>query len=137
MVAAIAGGIAVGRSIDREKTGLLDVPVDAALEELVEPGGFDLDLLQITEFRADGDAELVGGIPGETELLAVVRFESDGHGDAFPLMVVDMKKPRTPQGAGAVARLPPGEAPSCSMFMVLYHDQAGFSREGTCITSRD
>jgi hypothetical protein len=92
-------------AVGRQETRLLEVAVDAALQQGVEPGGFGFDLLDVTEFGAYRDAVLVGGIPGESELLGVVGFELYGHGDAFAWWLpLGNEKTRTPQGAGVPAR---------------------------------
>ncbi len=84
LVAAIAGAVASVGAGNRQESRLLDVAVDAALRQGVEPGRLRFDLFDVREFDPNGDAELMRGIPGESELLAVVGFELNSHGDAFP-----------------------------------------------------
>jgi hypothetical protein len=109
LVAAIAGAVAVGRSLDRQEAGFLDVAVHAALQQGVEAGRLRFDLLDVADFEPERDAVLMGGIPGETELLAVVGFELNGHGDAFPWMVGgDEKAPDTTRCQGGRSLLPRG-----------------------------
>lgn len=69
----------VGMPVAGQETGLLDILVHTPLQQGVQAGGFGFDHLCVGEFGADGDAVLMGGIPGEPEFLGVIRFEGDGH----------------------------------------------------------
>jgi hypothetical protein len=67
--------IAVGFRLTRQKTNLLNIAVHALLQEGIEPGTFRLDLADIRQFGFQADAELMGGITGQTDFFAVVGFE--------------------------------------------------------------
>src|SRR5208283_673041 len=61
----------------RQIPGLLDTAVNAVLEQFVESGALGLNLRHVCDLGPEGDAELMGTIAGQTQLLAVVAFECD------------------------------------------------------------
>ena len=66
-----------------DEAGLLDLVVDRSLQELVEARDFGGDLGEVSQFGLDADRELVGGEAGQSQLLAVIGCEGDGHGMGF------------------------------------------------------
>ncbi len=64
----------------RNKTGVLDFLIDALLQKSVELLNFGFDLCDVREFDFDGCRKTVTAELRESELLAVVGAEFDGHG---------------------------------------------------------
>lgn len=71
VVAAVPG---IGNEAD-----LLDFLINRVLEKLIEFLAFGFDLGDVGEFDFDGSREAVAAVFGQTELLAVVGAEFDGH----------------------------------------------------------
>jgi len=60
---------AIGSSIFRHKTGMLDLLINRLLEQTVKPGDFSLCLGDVGEFSFDGGGEAVTDVLRQTELI--------------------------------------------------------------------
>ncbi len=93
--AVVAAVARVGNEAD-----LLDFLIDRVLEKLIEFLALGFDLGDVGEFDFDGSREAVAAVFGQTEFLAVVGAEFDGHDVVFMFWVVGVntKKPIHPEG---------------------------------------
>ena len=63
----------------RDESDLLDPGIDDSLKGTVEPFRFRSQFGCVGDFGFDGDFELVGGVPRQSEAFAVVGDEFDSH----------------------------------------------------------
>lgn len=62
-----------------DESDLLDLSIDGGLKGAVEPFRFRSQFGCVGDFRFDGDFELVGRIPWQSEAFAIVGDEFDSH----------------------------------------------------------
>ena len=76
---AVAIGGAVGWS--GQEADFLDAGVHAVLQQPIQAGGLGGNLGDVGDLGLEGEAELMTAVTGQTDLLGIIAFEHEGHGN--------------------------------------------------------
>ena len=88
---AVAIGAAVGGS--GQEADFRDAGIDAVLQQPIQAGGLSGDLGDVGDLGLEGETELMTAVTDQTDLLGVIAFEYEGHGNPW---VVEDTPPATP-----------------------------------------